>query len=179
MNFRFPRLLMILLLFRALWGTLRGDESPEEGLNRWKSVVRAQFPEVTQLSAPDLAAWQADTNRPQPILLDVRTPSEFRVSRLAGARQVDPDASAAQVRKQVGTNDVPLVVYCSVGWRSSAMAKRLSQAGLTNVVNLEGSIFGWANEDRPLECDSGSTHRVHPYNQTFGKLLKPGRRADP
>jgi len=71
-----------------------------------------------------------------------------------------------------------MVVYCSVGWRSSALAQRLLKHGVTNVANLEGSAFAWANEGRPLEAAGKPATKVHPYNSTFGKLLRPERRAE-
>jgi rhodanese-related sulfurtransferase len=171
--------LMILALLRALLSVVRGADAPAEGMDHWKAAVRAKFPEVPQMTTTDLAARLADTNRPPPVLLDVRTRKEFDRSHLPSARHVDPDAKSADVDGILAglTNDV--VVYCSVGWRSSALAQRLHSAGRTNVMNLEGSIFAWANEDRPLEANGRPAERVHPYNRTFGNLLKPERRAAP
>lgn len=170
---------MILALLRALFSVVRGADAPGEGMDHWKAVVRAKFPGVPQMTTADLAARLADTNRPAPILLDVRTRKEFDRSHLPSARHLDPDAKPAEVDRLLAgqTNDV--VVYCSVGWRSSALAQRLHAAGRTNVMNLEGSIFAWANEDRPIEADGRPAELVHPYNRTFGKLLKPERRAAP
>lgn len=173
------RLLMILLLARALGGVLFADDDPDGSLEHWKKVVRAKFPTVRQVPGAELAAWLADTNRPSPLLLDVRTEPEFRVSRLPGALRVDPDAKPTALAGLLGTNSRPVVVYCSVGWRSSALAERLAKAGHTNVVNLEGSLFGWANDGRRMEDDRGEARTVHPYNRTFGRLLKPELRADP
>ena len=109
--------------------------------------VRSDFPEVRRISTAELAAWLNDRSRPAPLLLDVRTPAEYEVSHLAGAKQVEPDALAAIVREP---KDRPIVTYCSVGYRSGGFAKKLGEAGFTNVMNLEGSIFRWANEGRPV-----------------------------
>jgi len=148
-------------------------------LDHWKESVRARFPGVAQLSTSELASWLADTNRVPPLLLDVRTKPEFALSHLPAAHQVDPGTGAAAVRARVPTNR-PIVVYCSVGWRSSELATRLAKAGITNVFNLEGSIFAWANEHRPLEAAEGQpVTRVHPYNSTFGRLLRPEVRGKP
>jgi hypothetical protein len=45
------------------------------------------------------------------------------------------------------------------------------------VQNLEGSIFQWANEHRPLVRDGQRETRVHPYNAVWGRLLAPEVRA--
>ena len=170
---------MILLLLRALWSVVRGADSPAEGLEHWKATVRAKFPSVPQLSTTNLAQWIASTNSPRPILLDARERKEFDLSHLPGARHVDPDAKPVEVDRILAGHPGPVVVYCSVGWRSSAMADRLLAAGRTNVSNLEGSIFAWANENRPLEANGKPAQKVHPYNKTFGALLIPERRAKP
>ncbi len=148
---------------------------PTNGLEEMKSVVRSRFPEVPQLQTAELADWLANPHREPPFLLDVRTEPEFKVSHLPGAVRVDPSAKGIQLRPFLDHHR-PIVVYCSVGYRSSDLATRLRAAGQTNVSNLEGSIFAWANEDRPVVTGSNQPVRVvHPYNQTFGKLLRRDR----
>jgi hypothetical protein len=41
------------------------------------------------------------------------------------------------------------------------------------VFNLQGSIFKWANEGRPLIANDRAVHVVHPYNERWGVLLNP------
>jgi rhodanese-related sulfurtransferase len=149
-----------------------GFEPEQDGLAGIKEMVRKRFPEVNQLPTRELAAWLADTNRPQPVIFDVRQPEEFAISHLAGARNVTPAARADSLQALVPANR-PVVVYCSVGYRSSELARRLMQAGITNVFNLEGSIFQWANEGRPVVATNGPAVKVHPYNDRWGALLKP------
>ena len=48
------------------------------------------------------------------------------------------------------------------------------------VWNLEGSIFKWANEGRPMVDENGASAQCcHPYSVLWGKLLDADRRADP
>lgn len=144
----------------------------------WQALnaeIRRRFPAVTRIGTAELAAWLADPGRTPPRLLDVREPAEYEVSHLAEAQQVEPgsDPSALTLPK-----DTPIVTYCSVGYRSAEYAQKLRRAGFTNVRNLEGSIFEWANENRPLvEGDGQRTEQVHPYNRTWGLLLRPSHRA--
>ncbi len=175
---RIGRLLSVaLLLLRGTWSVVRADEASTAPLDEWKETVRRRFPEVPQLSTAELAQWLARTNGPTPVLLDVRTAPEFAVSHLPGAVRVDPKSKPADLGPGL-PEDRPVVVYCSVGWRSSELADRLRRAGRTNIFNLEGSIFAWANEGRPLEARGRPAERVHPYNRTFGRLLQPPLRAD-
>lgn len=141
-----------------------------------KELVRKRFPEVRQLPTAELAAWLVDTNRPLPLLLDARRPAEFSVSHLRGAKRVDPGAKPDALKPLIETGR-PVIVYCSVGYRSSELARRLMKAGITNVFNLAGSIFQWANEGRPLVDEKGPAKTVHPYNARWGALLKPEIRA--
>lgn len=145
---------------------------------RWTVVnwkVRHDFPKVSRIETAPLNKWLHDAKRPQPVLLDVRTKAEFAVSHLHDAIQVDPSASAATISLP---HDRPIVTYCSVGYRSGGFAEKLREAGYTNVQNLTGSIFAWANAGLPIERDGKRVEKVHPYNESWGKLLRPELRAD-
>ena len=144
------------------------------GWQMLKAEIRRQFPDVQRIQTGGLAGWLADARRPAPVLLDVREPAEFAVSHLANARQVEPGIDPEGLGLPV---DQPIVTYCSVGYRSADFAQRLQRVGYTNVRNLEGSLFQWANEGRPLVRDGHGAARVHPYNKIWGLLLDPAHRA--
>ncbi len=146
------------------------------GINRWrhwgwwvvKRTIQTKFPQVQHISAETLATWLAQPAATKPLLLDTRTEAEYAVSHLPGAQRVEPqDLSSLKLPSQ----DTPVVTYCSVGYRSAAIAERLQASGYTNVHNLEGSIFQWANQGQ-LVCRKGEPVRqVHPYNSVWGRLL--------
>ena len=64
-----------------------------------------------------------------------------------------------------------IVVYCSVGYRSAAVAEDLASLGYQNVKNLRHSIFEWAERVYDLENAAGIASRVHPFNRAWGALL--------
>jgi 3-mercaptopyruvate sulfurtransferase SseA len=68
-------------------------------------------------------------------------------------------------------------VYSSVGYRSARLAHWLANQGYANVRNLSGSIFQWANEDRPVFRNGRPTMEVHPYDRRWGLLLEARYRA--
>ena len=140
-----------------------------------KAETRHKFPTVQDIQPRGLAAWLDDPRRQQPVLLDVRESVEFDLSHLAKARRVEPGSDPAKLNLP---RNQPIVTYCSVGYRSADYAQQLQKAGYTDVRNLEGSIFQWANEGRPVFKDGKQVGKVHPYNNTWGKLLKPSVRAD-
>ncbi|MDQ6862017.1 MAG: rhodanese-like domain-containing protein [Verrucomicrobiota bacterium] len=144
---------------------------------RWQIVnaaIRREFRNVPRISTAELANWLNDTSRAAPLLLDTRTRAEYEVSHLPGAVYAGMDADYILPDEP---RDRPIVTYCSVGYRSAKFARQLQSIGYTNVRNLEGSIFKWANEERPVLRDGNLVTEVHPYNSTWGLLLAKKYRA--
>ena len=111
-----------------------------------------------------------------PLLLDVRTPAEFRVSHLAGARFVDFES--VPTAQFVGLDrEQPVVVYCSVGLRSERLGERLHALGFRQVRNLYGGLFEWVNEGHPVVNAAGATTDVHPYSTFWGSWLRRGQKV--
>lgn len=139
----------------------------------WTAVnhmIEADYPSTPFIATDSLAERLSDTTATRPILLDARSPEEYAVSHLPDARRVDPEAKEFPALDSL-SRDTPIVVYCSVGYRSARITKRLQEEGFRNVANLEGSIFRWANEGRPVVRNDRPVRAVHPYDQTWGTLL--------
>jgi rhodanese-related sulfurtransferase len=151
--------------------------APKNDSVTWDAVfgwIQHDWPEVPQMSTDELARRMAAGNGAGPFLIDVRTREEYKVSHLPGAVWAGtPSEIAAALRTVPG----PVVLYCSVGVRSSKAAANLMRSGRANVFSLQGSIFKWANEGRPLIADDHAVHVVHPYNKRWGVLLKPELRS--
>ena len=166
------------LLLTLLFAFFSASAGCGQGIG-WSAVeesIHSNYPDVRQLSTDSLAAWLEKPSTQQPLLLDVRQEKEYRVSHLQDATQVDPDTDDLSFLN--GTDKgAPIVAYCSVGYRSSGLSDRLTAAGYTNVWNLEGSIFQWANEGRPVYRDGRPVAEVHPYNRLWGTLLTDSLRA--
>lgn len=144
----------------------------------WRLVnakIHREFPDVPRMQTSELAEELNNSKKIKPLLLDVRTKAEFAVSHLAGSTRIEPGADVTNLALP---KDRPIVTYCSVGYRSAAMAKKLRAAGYAHVTNLEGSIFRWANENRPLVHDNQPTDKVHPYNELWGMLVEKAHRAE-
>lgn len=144
-------------------------------LDSVRAKVIRDHADVAQLSPVRLDSLFADD--PAPLLIDVREAPEYAVSHIGGAQRADPGITAAQFLEAftVRAKGRPVVFYCSVGVRSSILAEKV-QAGLRasgsgQVYNLDGGIFGWHNEKRPLVDAGGPTDFVHPYDSHWGKLL--------
>jgi len=136
------------------------------------ALVHLGYPQVHWVSTAELAA-----TRRTPLLLDVREPEEFERAHLPGARQVQPERPIPRELLDL-PRETPIVTYCAVGRRSAVFANSLQSAGFTAVRNLDGSIFRWANEGRPLERAGRPATRVHPYDGWWGMLLRPQHRGE-
>ena len=151
----------------------------------WHSIkqkINHDFPNVPTITTGELASWMSDADHPQPVILDARAASEFNVSHLRGAVQVDNAKAAIKATSQLldafeadvsdsSTEAPAIVVYCSVGYRSAKVVDKLIKKGVANVYNLDGSIFQWFNEGRPVFRRDLQVDEVHPYDATWGKLL--------
>lgn len=134
-----------------------------------RAEIKKRFPAVRHVSIGELAARLERAGEPL-LLLDARAPEEFAVSHLAGARNAGSVKDAHSILGGAPKGR-EVVVYCSVGYRSAALAEELAREGYTAVRNLEGSIFAWANAGRPVVRGETRVERVHPYDRKWGRLL--------
>ena len=71
------------------------------------------------------------------VLLDVRTPQEYREGRIPGSKNV-PLQELDRVAAVAARRDTPLFVYCHSGARSSQAVRLLARMGYTGVKNIGG-----------------------------------------
>jgi rhodanese-related sulfurtransferase len=138
---------------------------------RWtkiKDEIRRKFPLVQHVGT-ERVRQLLRTDGLQ--LLDVRRADEFAVSHLEGAVSIPLDGTLEKRMSDLD-RDRPVLVYCSVGYRSAMAAERLRKAGFKNVSNYLGSIFAWHNRGLPVYDAAGVTRRVHPYDASWGELLR-------
>ncbi len=158
---------------------LRADPAQDSAADvRWQEIkqeILERFPRVDHLSTDQLLEVRDDEER-RPLLVDVRSVEEFVVSHLDGALSVPLDGDLNAALADVSKNQ-PIVVYCSVGYRSADAAQQLTASGFTNVRNYLGSIFEWANRGQPLVNAGGSAQIVHPFDSNWGLLLRPELRS--
>ena len=87
---------------------------------------------------PDINRGVTDfRNTPGAILLDVRTPQEYREGHIPGSQNITLQ-TIDKVRTVAENKDTPLYVYCRSGGRSSQAVQLLRQMGYRNVTNIGG-----------------------------------------
>ena len=78
---------------------------------------------------------------PGAILLDVRTPEEYKEGHIPGSVSI-PLAALPARYSELGASDTPLFVHCLSGGRSGQAVSFLKSVGYTNVKNI-GGISAW------------------------------------
>ena len=94
----------------------------------------------------------AEINRDHNVhLIDVRTPAEFREVHAQGARNVPLDAlDPKSVAESLGQNGQPIYVICRSGTRSAQAAQKFLDAGINQVVSVEGGTSAWDDAGLPV-----------------------------
>ena len=161
------------LVSLLLWSIFKGNNSANS-LEKFKTYIAHNYPDVSHVSTETVATWLSENQ--DLIILDIRQSQEFDVSHLQAAINIPPDTLIEEVvatrLKDIDNNHL-IVVYCSIGIRSSKFAQKLAKVGFTNIHNVNGSIFAWANENRPVYRGNNLTYKVHPYDNKWGQLLDP------
>jgi len=124
------------------------------------------------LSINDLQKLNSDTV----LLLDTRSSEEYSVSHLKGASWVGYEEFTLEQFDDL-PSDTTIVLYCSVGYRSDVVGKRLKDAGFTNVYNLWGGIFAWVNKGLPVYDEQSVTQNIHPYSTSWDFWLTRGKKV--
>jgi len=101
----------------------------------------------------DAAAVQAKLGeKPKPLVLDVREPSEYAAGHIAGSTLMPlPQLSS---RMSELPKDREIICVCASGSRSGSAARRLMSNGCI-VLNLSGGMSGWQHAGLPIRKGKG------------------------
>jgi len=163
--------LMILIMIPLMMACT----NPEKSENRMYGIM---LKGLLSDSVPAITVGELKQNPEKYVLIDARAKEEFEVSRLKGAIHVSPvTVNPAQEMPSHVKKSTPVVVYCSVGYRSEKLTELLLENGYQNVRNLYGGIFEWVNRGHEIVNSTGVTDKVHPYNTFWGVWLREGERV--
>lgn len=143
-------------------------------LNNKHQKIIQDFPAVKHVTATGLSQMKKD----DVVIFDVREPGEYKVSHIEEAIWVSPKITTEEFLSKYSdqVNGKTVVLYCSVGHRSSVLAEKvqsgLNASGSQAVYNLEGGLFNWHNENKPLVTSGAkATDFIHPYNFYWGRMV--------
>ena len=140
-------LLFILLISAAVMEGNTGD----------KRILKDVSAEET------LELIEENSENPDFVILDVRTPSEFKNGYLEGAQNIDYYAG---IKKNEKTNDFypeafreelqnldknkTYLIYCASGNRSGKALKIMDEMGFTKAYNMLGGFEEWSSKGLPF-----------------------------
>ena len=133
-------------------------------MNWTVSYLQRQFPDVPGV---DTTKTQEMIEEGKPMLIvDCRKEDEYQVSKIPGAKHVHFQCTDQVLKEALNescsrSGITRIVSYCSLGYRSAIMTKRIMEMVQKDpslsamipsdqIYNLEGSIFKWASEDKAL-----------------------------
>ena len=101
----------------------------------------------------DAAAVQAKLNeKPKPLVLDVREPSEYAAGHIAGSTLIPLHQLSSRMSEL--PQDREIICVCASGSRSSSAARQLAGNGY-NVLNLSGGMSRWQRAGLPVKKGAG------------------------
>ena len=112
-----------------------------------------------------------DTTDHTLLFVDTRELYEYETSHIENAIWVGYDNFNIGRFDAINKN-TPIILYCSVGYRSEKITEKLLESGYTNVSNLYGGIFEWTNKGMPVyDGTNNITKKVHTYNKEWSQWL--------
>ncbi|MDQ3414957.1 MAG: rhodanese-like domain-containing protein, partial [Verrucomicrobiota bacterium] len=105
------------------------------------------FTATEKLPQMSVEKLKADLKNNGPLVLDVRTPTEWKSGHIEGAHHV-PLATFARQAPEL-PNDRPIAVICGSGYRSSVASSLLRARGYTEVANVSGGMSAYAEAAPP------------------------------
>lgn len=140
-----PGLLGAGLLGVGLLGLVacKAGGSSESAAGAGPAAAPAQPIEVAQLKA-DLDGGQV------PILIDVRTPDEFKGGHVPGAKNIPLDTLEARLGELASYQQKPVYVICERGRRSAQAATLLAGKGF-QPKDVAGGTQAWRGAGYPVE----------------------------
>lgn len=90
---------------------------------------------------------------PDTLVVDVRTPAEFRTGHIPGAINLPLDQVDAHLRRIVADAGGRMVLVCQSGGRAGQACEKLTTAGLDDVEVLDGGMNSWTAAGGPTDGD--------------------------
>ncbi|MCS7208949.1 MAG: rhodanese-like domain-containing protein [Fimbriimonadales bacterium] len=92
------------------------------------------------------------------LIIDVRTPEEFKAERIEQAQNKPLDKIDQWVKEL--PKDKKIYFVCRSGNRSERAQRIAQQAGYKNAYNMEGGMLAWRREGLPVVSDGGANPKL-------------------
>jgi len=115
-------------------------------MNRFQKLAAEAKKNITEISPVEA---QAQTERGDAVLIDVREEDDWREDHAKGAKHLERGAIELEIEEQVPDLKTPIVCYCGGGSRSALVAESLQKMGYENVKSLAGGFRAWKENGLP------------------------------
>jgi rhodanese-related sulfurtransferase len=114
-------------------------------------VYYYQFLRTEPVHYGDVSVTEANSlikDKPNLVILDVRTVSEYEEGHIEGAINIPVQELEDRI-EEISKKD-KLLVYCRTGNRSSQAINILESSGFTKIFHMYNGITGWKNAGYPI-----------------------------
>jgi len=110
-------------------------------------------PAVKHVKAEAAAKLLADDSKV--VVLDIRTPDEFKAGHIKGATNLDFYADDFETRLGKLDREKSYLVHCASGGRSGRSLALFNKLGFRSVYHLDDGFKGWEKAGKPVARESG------------------------
>lgn len=103
-------------------------------------VIEYSAASYTELSAEQANKILQNTN---PLILDVRTPGEFKQGFIEGANLLPVQVIHQYIQKLEPYKNQDILIYCATGNRSTVASRLLIESGFKKIYNMRYGIADW------------------------------------
>jgi sulfur-carrier protein adenylyltransferase/sulfurtransferase len=90
-------------------------------------------------------------------IIDIRSETAYQLSRINGAHHTTEEKIIPFLSNLTKDKGDPIVIYCAVGIRSTAVAEYLRSQGYLNASSIAGGFTAWRSVGSPVVNDSSFT----------------------
>lgn len=161
---KYPALLAFICLCLIATTCLADDplddsDKKETVYSMYDKYKQKSFSKIADISVQEAKALAEKGNV---LFVDVRKPSEIKVSKLPGAI-----GQSEYLSDRTRFDGKTIVGYCTISFRSGQLAKELLRKGIT-MINLRGGILAWVHEGgKVVDKEGKETHRLHVYGKRW------------
>lgn len=108
------------------------------------NVLSNKLKGVSEAVTPDEFAKMLDSGKDDFLLMDIRSPDDYKESHIEGAENY-PLGKLKAMTADLDKNH-PIIIHCKIGRMSYVAYRRLKNLGFNNVKYVEGGIITWVRE---------------------------------
>lgn len=110
------------------------------------AMSNASFAEVTDISQ-DALMQRIKSDHAQ-LILDVRSPEEYKAGHIPGAINIPHDQVGSRLVEISSHKNKEVVLYCRSGRRVAIAADILQSAGFSKLLHLNGDMYDWQSNGK-------------------------------